>query len=86
MKNNKIKVGFSISEESVSTLNQLVELTGKNKSRLFEDALKILAKEEETTRFKLKQMDELGDKAKLSMKDMLEKYYKDESAELLKAV
>ncbi len=86
MKNNKIKVGFSISEESVSTLNQLVELTGKNKSRLFEDALKILAKEEETTIFKLKQMDELGDKAKLSMKDMLEKYYKEESSEILKAV
>ncbi len=82
----KIKVGFSVTEESVATLNQLVELTGKNKSRLFEDALKILAKEEESTRLRLKQMDELGDKAKLSMKEMLNKYYKDETVETAKAV
>ena len=81
----KTKIGVSVSEESVNTLNQLVELTGKTKSRLFEDALKILIKEEQSTVLRLKQMRELEDKAKLDMNEMISKYYDVEAEEALLA-
>jgi hypothetical protein len=75
----KKKIGFSVSDESIRTMDQLVELTGKSKSRLFEDAISILYKEQMVTQARLEEMKVLGKDAYIDMDEMMKRYYKEDS-------
>lgn len=44
LKEAKVKVGFSVSEECAEAIDLLAEESGKNKSRIVEDAIKELSK------------------------------------------
>ncbi len=46
-KKGRTKIGLSISGEANKTLNDLTKLTGKTKSRIFEEAINVLKTREE---------------------------------------
>lgn len=46
-KPNRAKIGLSITQDASKTLNELAEMTGKTKSKIFEEAIKIMREREE---------------------------------------
>ena len=68
---NRTKIGLSISGESNEILNELSKRTGKNKSRIFEDALRIMKKQEDIIYARAKKIEEFGDDAFLDFEEFM---------------
>lgn len=47
VKENRTKIGLSIDGKTNEILNELVQRTGKTKSRIFEEAIRVIQKREE---------------------------------------
>lgn len=64
-KENRVKIGLSIDGESNDILSRLSKLTGKTKSKIFEEAIRVLEERETTIRSRIETIDRLGDEALL---------------------
>ena len=62
---NRVKIGLSIDEESNNILSKLSKLTGKTKSKVFEEAIRVLEEREIIIRSRIETIDRLGDEALL---------------------
>lgn len=70
-KENRKKIGLSISGEANDTLEYLANLTGKTKSRIFEDSLRIMKEREEMIYARSKNIEKYGDDAFLDFEEYM---------------
>jgi len=70
-KKNRVKIGLSIDGESNELLSKLSKLTGKTKSKIFEEAIRVLEKREETLRNRIATVERLGDAALLDFDEFI---------------
>jgi len=70
-KENRVKIGLSIDGESNELLSKLSKLTGKTKSKVFEEAIRVLEKREETLRNRIATVERLGDAALLDFDEFI---------------
>jgi len=70
-KENRVKVGLSIDGETNDLLNELASNSGKTKSRVFEEAIKALKKQEDITKKRIELFEELGDDALLNFEELM---------------
>jgi predicted DNA-binding protein len=71
-KPNRKKIGLSIDLEVNNMLNDLVEKTGKTKSRIFEEAMRVMIERESIIESRRKKIEELGDDAFLNLEKVLQ--------------
>ena len=70
-KENRKKIGLSISGEANETLNYLSNLTGKTKSRIFEDAVRIMREREDIIYARSKNIEKYGDDAFMDFEEYM---------------
>lgn len=67
----RIKIGLSIDGESNIILDNLAKRTGKTKSRLFEDAIKLMKKREDEIYKRMLEYERYGDSILISKEDAI---------------
>ena len=70
-KKDRVKIGLSIDGESNKLLANLSELTGKTKSKVFEEAIKVLYERQETLNNRVATIERLGDEALLDFDEFI---------------
>ncbi len=70
-KEGRVKIGLSVDAETNELLSRLSANAGKTKSRIFEEALKALKKQEDITESRIKAIEELGDDALLDFSELM---------------
>lgn len=70
-KQDRKKIGLSIDGETNTVLNELVKLTGKTKSRIFEEAIKIMKTREETIYARMEQYEKYGKDSLLDFDELM---------------
>lgn len=70
-KQGRIKIGLSIDGESNAILDSLAKRTGKTKSRLFEDAIKLMKRREDEIYRRLLEYEKHGDSILVSKEDAI---------------
>lgn len=70
-KPDRKKIGLSISKEANETLNYLTNLTGKTKSRIFEEALKVMKTREEIIYARMEQYEKHGRDSLLDFDELM---------------
>lgn len=75
-KEGRIKIGLSIDGESNIILDNLAKRTGKTKSRLFEDAIKLMKKREDEIYKRMLEYEIYGDSILVSKEDAIAKLSK----------
>ena len=60
-KENRVKIGLSIDEETRELLDMLAESSGKTKSKVFKEAIKLFKANDSIVRKKLKILEEIDD-------------------------
>ncbi len=70
-KEGKTKLGLSISGEANDDLNYIAELTGKTKSKIFEEAIKIMKEREEIIYARMENYQKYGKDALLDFDEIM---------------
>ena len=70
-KENRVKIGLSIDGETNELLARLAANSGKTKSKVFEDAIKLLESREELIQSRIRAFEELGDDALLDFDELM---------------
>lgn len=70
-KENRTKIGLSISGDANQILSELAKRTGKNKSAIFEDAIRIMKEREDIMYARAKKIEQLGDDAFLDFEEYM---------------
>lgn len=70
-KQGRVKIGLSVNGEANDLLNELVKRTGKTKSRIFEEAIKVMKAREEIIYARMLDYEKNGDNAFLNIDELL---------------
>lgn len=81
-KENRTKIGLSLTGSSVDKLSELAAMTGKSKSRIIEEAISMFSERESIVQARIKKIEEYGEKALLNIDDILEERLKKEQQEI----
>jgi predicted DNA-binding protein len=71
LKTNRTKIGLSISGATNDILSDLAKRTGKNKSSIFEDAIRIMKEREDIMYARAKTIEQFGDDAFLDFAEYM---------------
>lgn len=71
VKENRTKIGLSIDGKTNEILNELVQRTGKTKSRIFEEAIRVIQKREEIIYARMLDYQKYGDEAFLNFDELI---------------
>ncbi len=70
-KENRTKIGLSIDGETNKILNELVKRTGKTKSRIFEEAIRVMKKREEIIYARMLDYEQNGNNSFLNLDELI---------------
>lgn len=80
-KENRAKIGLSIDGKAKEILDYMAEKSGKTKSKIFEEAIRLYEKQEDITAQRLEMIEKLGDGAFLDIEKVIENRKKAEEKE-----
>lgn len=69
-KPNRVKIGLSASQEASFMFNEIARVSGKSKSRIFEEAIKYFKSREDIIYQRMQEYQELGDKCLLTHNEL----------------
>jgi predicted DNA-binding protein len=81
-KPDRKKIGLSLSKESQEMMDALVEASGRTKSNIVEEALKIMHEHEKTIAARAKRIAELGDEALMDFEEYVKNRREKSKADL----
>ncbi|MCT7633921.1 ribbon-helix-helix protein, CopG family [Aliarcobacter butzleri] len=70
-KENRTKIGLSVDGETNEILNALVEKTGKTKSKIFEEAIRVIQKREEAIYARMLDYQKNGEDSLLDFEELI---------------
>lgn len=70
-KENRTKIGLSVDGETNEILNELVRRTGKTKSRIFEEAIRVMKKREEIIFARMLDYEKNGNDSFLNLDELI---------------